>query len=127
MINISINEGNVQTKISGSGVVILAEMVTSVGALYDNLKELCEKPVADFYAFLAKDLLEKRVKGIDVESEPLEAAEKPKSEQHSEEKCEPGETDDLSAAKCKFGAAMDAITALEKLKTLIDKSKKEEV
>lgn len=98
MINISINEGNVQTKISGSGAVILAEAVTSVGALYDNLKELGEKPVADFYAFLAKDLLEKRVKGIDVEDEPLEAAEKPKCEQHSEENAEKkgkSDTDDL--------------------------------
>ena len=98
MINISIDKGNVHTKLSGSGEVILAEAVTSVGALYDNLKELGEKPVADIYAFLAKDLLEKCVKGIDVEGEPLEAAEKPKREQRSEENAEKkgkSDTDDL--------------------------------
>jgi hypothetical protein len=124
MIEIKTNLGTTEIKCIGMGVILLAEAGSIVDELYSTFKERMGKNIADAFANTAMQQLANLKENRSIDGTPFEDKDEGECSK-PEEKREPGEAG-LSAAKCKLEAVMDAITALEKLKALIDKSKKED-
>ena len=121
MIEIKTDMGTTDVTCIGLGFILLAEAGSIVDELYATFKERMGKRVADAFAEMTMQQLANLKEDRSTLFEDKDEGECSKPE----EKREPGDTD-LSAAKRKLDATMDAITALEKLKALIDKSKKED-
>lgn len=119
MIEIRTNFGEVNVKGTGTNIILLAEAASIVNALYDTFNERIGKRVADAFADLTMQNLANLKEGRSTPFEDESESSKP------EEKCEPGEID-LSATKRKLDAASGAIEALEKLRAVIEESKKED-
>lgn len=126
MIEIKTDMGTTDVTCIGLGFILLAEAGSIVDELYATFKERMGKRVADAFAEMTMQQLANLKENRSIDGTPFEDEDEDEGKcSKTEEKCEPGDTD-LSAAKRKLDAAMDAITALEKLKALIDKSKKED-